>query len=1127
MKKILSILIFGVLIISGLGVNGTLSNQSNINTFDDEINMEIDDLQTKIFHSEIKGIQGSRDWTIVATYPIPESASGLAYDGTNLYCGIYGSNGDEVYEIDPDTGSYSLLFSGPQDDAYGLTYDGTYFWTTHHPSTNAAALQLDRNGNLISQFSLPDNYMSGIAYDSGDFWVATYYPDPSTIYNVDGTGTVISQFTAPDNQPWDLCLENGNLWIADYWGDTLYKVDPSTGTLLDSHSSEGVDPAGIVYDGTYLWYCDNGAGGNDYLYKVDLLGGGTPEIFVPVTSHDFGVVAIGSIATWNVQVENIGIADLIIDNVNFSGSDEVYCTSTFPITIDPGNQTQLPIVYEPLDIGALNAIATIESNDPVHPEVELTLIGNGVTDGPDIYLFEDDHNYGDIRLHATVRWLMEIHNFGDETLTISNIESDDSHFFIDDQISYPINLDVLESEEIGVWFIPTDDMTYTATLTITSNDPDENPYYVTLEGTGLDTEFPIGELLWDYTINTGYDNSPKAMAPIPDISGDGVDDVIVCSEDNFIRCFNGNSYISGDVLWEHEIYAGSVYSQSGIAISEDVNSDGFYDVAIGSSWGGRLIAMLSGKTGDSIWIHDTHEYGDGGWVYAVSCDYDYNDDGIVDVLAATGDDASDTGPKRVYCLDALTGISIWECPLSGPVFEVIGVEDFTGDGKSDVVAGASNNAETTGYAYGINGASGSIVWTFIGSGSSIWSVEQIDDITSDGIKDVIVGDFYSSGNFYGLDATSGNQIYSNSFGAGAMIIRFEKIDDVNSDGHPDIVPVYSGNIVKVIDGNTGDFIWSTYVADKSMCVAILPDISGDEINDVVIGTLYSNNYCYFLDGVDGTELESIPINDPVDAITTIPDITGDGSWEMVAGDREGNVYCFSGGLDSSASPIHADFTADQTEGKIPFTVQFTDLSTSENSTIISWEWDFDNDGSIDSYEQDPEWVYNEPGIYTVKLRVSDGTLYDVETKVDYITVLPSDPDLNCEGSLSWTDVEPGATVTDSFIVENIGESLSLLDWEVLSYPDWGNWTFTPDSGTGLSEGDSVTIEVEVEAPNEEETEFTGEIILVNSDNPDDTCTIDVSLATPVSQQVDIHPLFQRILEWFPNAFPILRYLLGL
>jgi hypothetical protein len=222
------------------------------------------------------------EWTIVQTFPIPEGASGLAFDGTYLYCGIYGANGDEVYQIDPSDGTYQLQFSiASIGDSFGMTYDGTNLWITDHvtsPSIPATAIELDINsGAILSQFDLPAHYMSGIAYDNGDFWVAAYYDPDGQIYKVDNTGAVIQQFPAPDNQPWDLCLENDNLWMADYWGDALYKIDPVTGTLLETNASEGVDPAGIVWDGQYLWYCDNGAGGFDYLYKVDLAGMGTVE----------------------------------------------------------------------------------------------------------------------------------------------------------------------------------------------------------------------------------------------------------------------------------------------------------------------------------------------------------------------------------------------------------------------------------------------------------------------------------------------------------------------------------------------------------------------------------------------------------------------------------------------------------------------------------------------------------------------------------------------------------------------------------------------------------------------------------------------------------------------------------
>ena len=58
-----------------------------------------------------------RESNRIHTYALPEGASGLAYDGTWLYCGIYGPNGSEVYRIDPDTGAVAFLFNGPKQDS--------------------------------------------------------------------------------------------------------------------------------------------------------------------------------------------------------------------------------------------------------------------------------------------------------------------------------------------------------------------------------------------------------------------------------------------------------------------------------------------------------------------------------------------------------------------------------------------------------------------------------------------------------------------------------------------------------------------------------------------------------------------------------------------------------------------------------------------------------------------------------------------------------------------------------------------------------------------------------------------------------------------------------------------------
>ncbi len=920
----------------------------------------------------------TKDWSIVSTYSVPGKSSGLAYDGTYFYFGIYGSGGDQVYQFDPATGNSSLLFTNPDiNDSFGMTYDGSDLWITDHGTSSsipAIALQLDFLGTEISQFNLPDHYMSGIAYDDGDFWVATYYPDPSTIYKIDAAGIVLTQFQAPENQPWDIAVHGDNLWIADYNANLLFKID-QTGNILESHNSENVKPAGVVFDGQYLWYVDGGLGTNSTLYKVDLGGAGTPHIEVPVTEYNYGNVAVGDSAVWDCTINNTGTADLEITNLVIQNAVPIFVYMAFPQTITPGNSLQIPFIFKPTEIGTLNTSVTIESTDPVTPIVDVALLGEAVFDGPHIIVPQTSHSYGTVRMNATTRWLMEIQNDGNAALEVSNIIISETGFYIDDAIEFPISIGVLQTAEIGVWFSPDEATSYNAIAQIEHNDVSQPNVSVDLSGSGIDQDYPMGEGLWNYTINTGYDNSIKALASISDVSGDGIADVIVCSEDNFVRCFNGNSSGLADILWENE--AGTIYAQNDLTIIEDINNDGFEDVIVGLAWGVRAIKALSGKTGELLWIYDTHVFGDGGWVYQVFTGKDFTNDGINDVLAATGNDGNNTGPKRVFCLDGLTGVPVWDANTDGPNFAVIGVDDFTNDDIPDVVAGASNNFETEGKVFGINGSNGSIEWSYTVVGSTVWALEQLDDITSDGIADVIAGDFL--GNYYLMDAVTGDPVYTGNTSS-SLLLRFERLEDVNSDGFADFAVAHNGSNAFMINGQNGQNIWSQPLSDKCWNIDKIGDINGDGINDLIAGTLFSSNRCYFLNGVNGDELFSLNYGEAVDAICAISDITGDGSMEMVVGGRDGKLSCYSGGLNSSV--MNADFMADETSGNIPFEVQFTDLSI---GSVTEWEWDFDNDGTVDSYEQNPTYIYNNIGIYSVSLTISNGSELDTEIKIDYIT----------------------------------------------------------------------------------------------------------------------------------------------
>ncbi|MCB2221939.1 MAG: choice-of-anchor D domain-containing protein [Bacteroidetes bacterium] len=919
-----------------------------------------------------------KDWSIIASYDIPGKASGLAWDGTYIYFGIYGSNGDQVHRFDPSTGTEELLFTNPSiNDAYGMTYDGTNLWITDHglsSSEPAYALELDFSGSSISQFDLPDHYMSGIAFDEGNFWVATYYPNPGTIYKVDGTGAIITQFQSPDEQPWDVCVEGDYLWIADYDGNMLYKTDQS-GNILENHPCENIKPSGVVFDGQYLWYVDGQLSSNSTLYKVDLAGGGTAQINVPVTSYNYGTVSIGDSAVWNCSIENTGTANLEITGLIIQNAVPIFNYTVFPIVIEPGNTDAIEFVFKPTETGSLNTIVTIESSDPVNPETELELEGEAVYSGPHINVAATTHDYGSIRLNANKRWFCTVSNDGSQPLEITGITFDDPAFYIDEMLPFPTTIPVLSSIDFGFWFHPQEVTSYAATAIISHNDPTQDPIEITLSGEAVDIEFPMGDNFWHYQITTSWDNSIKAIAPIEDMNDDGVGEVIVCSEDDFVRCFNGNSHSTADIFWQNE--AGTVYGQNGLTTIEDINGDGYRDVVVGMAWGVRSIKVLSGKTGLLLWIYDTHVYGDGGWVYQVWTGYDYNGDGISDVLASTGNDGNNTGPKRIFCLDGTDGSAIWDAYSDGPNFSVIGVADFTGDGIPDVIGGASNNGETEGKVFGINGENGAILWTHTTGGTSVWALEQLDDATGDGIKDVVAGDF--GGNYYFLNATNGAVFQSGSMGS-SLLLRAERLDDVNGNGYADISFASSSSNAVVIDGLTGTNIWLSSLADKCWNIDRIEDVSGDGINDLIAGTLFSNNNVYFLDGVNGDQLFSQSYGEAIDGLSAIPDINGDGSWEMVAGGREGTLICFSGGINSLT--VLADFMADTTFGLVPFDVHFTDLSM---GSVNTWEWDFDNDGTIDSFEENPTYTYSLSGIYSVSLSVSDGINSNTLIKEDYIT----------------------------------------------------------------------------------------------------------------------------------------------
>jgi len=83
-------------------------------------------------------------------------------------------------------------------------------------------------------------------------------------------------------------------------------------------------------------------------------------------------------------------------------------------------------------------------------------------------------------------------------------------------------------------------------------------------------------------------------------------------------------------------------------------------------------------------------------------------------------------------------------------------------------------------------------------------------------------------------------------------------------------------------------------------------------------------------------------------------------------------------------PFYVAFSAVTNLGTPPLTVQFIDESSGED---LVWEWDFENDGIIDSYEQNPIYTYSDTGYYDVELKVTSNSFFEFTLlKEDFICV---------------------------------------------------------------------------------------------------------------------------------------------
>jgi len=166
-----------------------------------------------------------------------------------------------------------------------------------------------------------------------------------------------------------------------------------------------------------------------------------------------------------------------------------------------------------------------------------------------------------------------------------------------------------------------------------------------------------------------------------------------------------------------------------------------------------------------------------------------------------------------------------------------------------------------------------------------------------------------------------------------------------------------------------------------------------------------------------------------DAGLVVGEVSSEYSDEQIAGNiaaqSPGGVTAAPAGsaidlVVSDGTEATANFAALPSSGPAPLRATFLYGSPDKAANVQTWQWDFDNDGNVDSTAPEPTHTYDEPGTYSVRLRVitQSGQTFEA-VREDYVSV--RDPDL--------TQVQDNVIVLDDVadlaLADISGEQLTL------------------------------------------------------------------------------------------------------
>jgi outer membrane protein assembly factor BamB len=201
---------------------------------------------TKRSEAEIVGEYGP--------FPSVEAVHGLTYDGRQIWF----ASGDKLHALDPESGEAGRAIDVPAHA--GTAFDGKHLYQI---AENRIQKIDAATGRVLDTIPAPGGGGdSGLAWAEGTLWVGHYRE--RKIYEIDpGTGQILRTLSS-NRFVTGVTWVDGELWHATLENDEseLRRIDPGTGEVYERLAlPHGMAVSGLESDGADMLFCGGGRSG--------------------------------------------------------------------------------------------------------------------------------------------------------------------------------------------------------------------------------------------------------------------------------------------------------------------------------------------------------------------------------------------------------------------------------------------------------------------------------------------------------------------------------------------------------------------------------------------------------------------------------------------------------------------------------------------------------------------------------------------------------------------------------------------------------------------------------------------------------------------------------------------------